>query len=101
MAYFHNTLTGTGIQPFSGQGGTGVLFNRAVFFPIRSFTAGIPTYNSGSMYIGFTSAALPIVMSTGTAFNWEMEPRALEDIKNFWFKGTSGDGAYVVTYRST
>lgn len=73
-------------------------FNSAVFFGWKSFSNGSPTYNTGSLYIGTSENQLPILLTTGSSFNWTLPEKQKENLHNFWYKGWSGDGVYVIMY---
>lgn len=97
MVYFLNNLTGTNTpQPITGAN---IRFVNATFFGYKNFNTGISNNNSGPIILGKTPAALPFQVNTGANFNLNLGgTRSVEDLTNFWFQGTSGDGVYVIAY---
>lgn len=79
---------------------TGVnnLFTTASFWGYKSFTSGVPNNNTNPVYVGIASGQLPIVIGTGSYFNWTLHLNQGESLNNFWVKGTSGDGLYLISY---
>lgn len=89
-------LTDTNPTRVTGQS---TLFKTASFWGYKSFTNGIPNNNTSTVYVGVAnSGELPIVINTGSYFNWTLHPIQAESLSNFWVKGTSGDGLYIVSY---
>lgn len=78
--------------------GDAVLFKTASFFGVKSFTNGVPNANGADVYVGVFSGELPITVSSGSYFNWTLHPNQAESLHNFWVKGTSGDGLYIISY---
>lgn len=80
--------------------GISTRFVTATFFAINAFTSsGTPIYNSGNIYLGINSGQLPIVLATGSYFNYNLNPPFVaENLFNFWINGQNGDGVYVIYY---
>lgn len=97
-----NTLSGTLTSTAAVQFSTGdERFSTATIFAYRGFTAGVPTHNTGTIYAGFSSTELPITITSGANFNWELAPEKYDSFEFFnkmWFQGSSGDGFYAIYY---
>lgn len=75
-------------------------FTTATFWAYKDFSAnGIAIFNSGTIYIGMESGKLPIAVAAGDYFNWTLDAKNQSDsLSNFWLRGQTGDGVYVVYY---
>lgn len=89
-------LTGTNvIQQITG---VNTLFSLATFWGYKAFVSGIPTNNSSSINVGPNPTNLPMNISSGSYFSWTLNSHLAEDLSNFYFRGTSGDGVYFIGY---
>lgn len=75
-------------------------FTTATFWGYKGFSAnGIAIFNSGTIYLGMDSGHYPISVTAGDYFNWSLDSKVQgENLSNFWLRGQTGDGCYVVYY---
>lgn len=91
------TITGASNTPQPITGSTS-RFSTAIMWGYKGFTTGAPQDNTNTIYIGLESGRLPIAVATGSYFNWSLQPSLREVVNNFWIRGASGDGVYIVSY---
>jgi hypothetical protein len=77
-----------------------VLFRSVAVFGVKSFAAsGIPTANTGDVYLGNSKGQLPIKVESGKFVTIEPPAGQLYDLRDFWFAAANAsDGlAFILT----
>lgn len=76
---------------------TGVPLEVVSIWGYKSFTAsGTPVNNGGTIYVGAESGKLGIAVAPGATYQFNFFER--ENLVNLWVNGSSGDGAYFLSY---
>lgn len=80
--------------------GVSLQFSSATFFAVSgAHPNGRLLPNTSNIYIGIKSGQLPLLISSGNSYNWNIEPKAQkDDLSNFWVNGAVNDGVYVIYY---
>lgn len=99
MHVISGNITGTSPQRLTFSDNLTNYFFSAVMFGYKTFVNGVPTANSSGLYVGFNGPdQLPIIIPTGSFFNYE-PPIAYKDrFSNVWINGASGDGIFMMAY---
>lgn len=77
-----------------------VLFRSMAVFGVKSFAAsGVPTANTGDVYLGSEKGQLPIKVESGKFVVIEPPAGQLYDLRDFWFAAdNANDGlAFILT----
>ena len=93
MNIISGTYPGTNIMDITGS----QKFTKAVIWGYKSFVTGTPENNTANVYFGLETGALPIQVATGALVNWSPDPNQ-ECIQNFFAKGATNDGFYMIIY---
>lgn len=97
MSNFLVSLTSSQPQVVTSSGD--LLFKTVSFWGYRGFDAsGLPLPNTNVVYVGVESGKLPIAINSGSYFNWTLHPNQRESLANFWIRGATNDGLYLISY---
>ncbi len=89
--------TGAGYQVNQITGNV-ARFQNATFFPIRSFTSGVPAASIQAVYVGFNSGQLPYVLTSGQSLTITAPEKVQDSLNNMYYSANSGDGLFVVCH---
>jgi hypothetical protein len=78
--------------------GAPTFFRTASFFGISGFNSnGTPKNNIQTVYVGTVSGECPMVAAAGSSFVYNTQTdRERENLGNWFYQGTTGDGLYIV-----
>lgn len=93
-------FTGASGVPLVPQAYTGTpfSFNTATFFGYKGWTNNTGIANSGAINFGPNSTYLPISLLQGDSVTFQLPGITKESITNFYFRGVSGDGVFILAY---
>lgn len=97
MPILHTIITQTNVPQVVCPTGSLYKFNSAIFFGFKSFTNAFPNNNNSGVYLGMETGKLPIVLTTGSNFSWNLSNPRSNDLNNFYVMGNINDGVYVIT----
>jgi hypothetical protein len=95
-----NTIFLSGLSATPTQvTGVSTLFTQATFFEATAFNAGVPTFGTGNLFLGYSSGVQPI--KVGASGNYVVNVNTLElgenNLSSYWVSPQFvGDGLVVV-----